>query len=70
MVPTSKKHLLSVVAVAAAVVAGSFAMPDTAHAFFNYTPRGAPEVDASTIGSVIALAMGGVAVLGDKLRRR
>jgi hypothetical protein len=48
-------------------------MPDAANAWWNWNPpppRGAPEVDPSTISSVIALAMGGMAVLGDKFRRR
>lgn len=78
MVPTSKQQLFTTFAIAAAIMAVSIAMPDSAHAGnwhswfnqFNEPGRGAPEVDPSTIGSVVALAMGGLAVLTDKLRRR
>ena len=69
----STKKLLGVVAIAAAVFDVSFATPDSAHAwlFHFYKPgRSAPEVDPSTISSIVALALGGFAVLGDKLRRR
>lgn len=78
MVPTSKKQLFTTIAIAGAVMAVSIAMPDSAHAGnwynwfnqFNEPAHAAPEVDPSTIGSVVALAMGGLAVLTDKLRRR
>jgi len=47
-------------------------MPASVEAFWwnQNPPRGAPEVDPSTVSSALALAMGGLAVLGDKLRRR
>ena len=71
---STNKQLLSIAAIAAAFLAVSFATPDSAHAWFwdwnKYPQRGAPEVDPSTISSVVALALGGFAVLGDKLRRR
>ena len=72
----TKKQLLSIAGVAAAIVAVSFAAPDNAHAWlfdwdkFKQPGRGAPEVDPSTISSIVALALGGFAVLGDKPRRR
>jgi hypothetical protein len=66
---STRTHLFSTVALAAAFMLVSAAMPESAHAWFT-PPRGAPEVDPSTISSVIALAMGGMAVLGDKFRRR
>jgi hypothetical protein len=49
-----------------AVAAASVVTPNLALAYY----RGAPEVDPSTLSSAIALAMGGVAILCDKLRRR
>jgi hypothetical protein len=55
---------------AVALAAVSIAMPGSADAFFHRQYNGAPEVDPSTLSSAIALAMGGLAVLGDKLRRR
>jgi hypothetical protein len=70
---TPQKQFRFTIAIAAAFAALSTVMPDSAHAFFNfdYWPnRGAPEVDPSTLSSAIALAMGGLAVLSDKLRRR
>ncbi len=71
---STKKQLLSIAAVATAIMAYSFATPDSAHAWlfhhYTYPDRAAPEVDPSTISSVVALALGGLAVLGDKLRRR
>lgn len=69
----TKTQFITGIAIAAALVAASTVMPDSAQAFWwnNYTPpRGAPEVDPSTVSSAIALALGGLAVLGDKLRRR
>ena len=62
----TKTQFRFTVALAVALAALSIAMPDAADAFY----RGAPEVDPSTLSSAIALAMGGLAVLGDKLRRR
>ena len=72
---TTKKQLLSTIAIGAALVAASTLIPDKANAWWwNYPPRspggGAPEVDPSTLGSALALAVGGWAVLSDKLRRR
>ncbi|MEO6028177.1 MAG: hypothetical protein ABIR79_15035 [Candidatus Binatia bacterium] len=67
---SKRTRLLSTIAIAAAFILASAAMPDTAHAWFHRPSRGAPEVDPSTLSSAIALAMGGLAVLGDKLRRR
>ena len=70
----SKKQLLSIAAIATAILAYSIATPDSAHAWlfhhYTYPNRAAPEVDPSTISGVVALALGGFAVLGDKLRRR
>ncbi len=69
----TNKRFISTIAIAAALLAFWVAMPETASAFWWDKPRGgqgAPEVDPSTIGSAIALAMGGLAVLTDKLRRR
>ena len=67
---SKRTQLLSTIAIAAAFILASAAMPDTANAWFRKPSRGAPEVDPSTLGNAIALAMGGLAVLGDKLRRR
>jgi hypothetical protein len=65
------KQFLTTIAIAAAVLVAWTAMPDSAQAFYFHRPnRGAPEVDPGTISSAIALAMGGLAVLADKLRRR
>ncbi len=58
------------IAIAVAFVALSVVMPDAADAFFRRRNRGAPEIDPGTLSNAIALAMGGLAVLGDKLRRR
>lgn len=69
----TNKQFLSTIAIEAALLAVSFALPETASAFWWDKPRGgqgAPEVDPSTIGSAVAIAMGGLAVLTDKLRRR
>ncbi len=69
----TNKKLLSTIAIAAAFMVAWAAMPESADAWiFNWKKpgRGAPEVDPSTISSAIALAMGGLAVLSDKLRRR
>jgi len=65
-----RTQLLSPIAIAVAFILASAAMPDTADAWFKRPSGGAPEVDPSTLSSAIALAMGGLAVLGDKLRRR
>jgi hypothetical protein len=65
----TKTQFLTAITFAMALVAISTVMPDSAQAWIR-TPRGVPEVDPSTLGSAIALAMGGVAVLADKLRRR
>lgn len=67
---SKRTQLLSTVAVAAAFMLASSVMPDTAGAFYPRPSGNAPEVDPSTLSSAIALAMGGLAVLGDKLRRR
>jgi len=65
------KQLLSISAAAAAILAVSIVAPSSANAFWFWDQgRGAPEVDPSTLGSALALAMGGLAVLGDRLRRR
>jgi hypothetical protein len=47
-------------------------MPESADAWWwtKPSPRDAPEIDPNTISSAIALAMGGLAILSDKLRRR
>ena len=67
----TKTKIRFTLAIAAVAVAASVITPDAAHAWFSYPPtNGAPEVDPSTLSGAIALAMGGLAVLGDKLRRR
>ncbi len=66
---TKMRPIITLAFVAGFVVL-STAMPESALAHFRTPPQGAPEVDPSTLGSAIALAMGGLAVLGDKLRRR
>jgi hypothetical protein len=69
---STRTQLLSTVAIAAAFLAASAAMPDAAQAWW-WRPRNppqAPEIDPGTLSSAIALAMGGLAVLGDKIRRR
>jgi hypothetical protein len=68
---STKTQLITTIAIAAAFLAISTAMPESAQAWWwNPPTRGAPEVDPSTLSSALALAMGGLAVLGDKLRRR
>jgi Ni/Fe-hydrogenase subunit HybB-like protein len=66
----TKTQFRFTIALAVGFAALSIVMPDAADAFFRRRYRGAPEVDPSTLSSAIALAMGGLAVLGDKLRRR
>jgi hypothetical protein len=66
---STKTQFITTIAIAAAFLAISTAMPESAHAWWTPT-REAPEVDPSTLSSALALAMGGLAVLGDKLRRR
>lgn len=65
----TKTQLRLTLTLAAIVAAATVVMPELALAGY-YRPRGAPEVDPSTLSSAIALAMGGVAILRDKLRRR
>lgn len=67
---STRTQLISTLAIAAALTLAWTAMPATADAWIWNHPRDAPEVDPSTLSSAIALAMGGLAVLGDKLRRR
>jgi hypothetical protein len=67
---SKRTQLLSTIAIAGAFILASAASPETANAWFRQPSGGAPEVDPSTLSSAIALAMGGLAVLGDKLRRR
>lgn len=70
---TTNKRFICTIAIGAALLAFSFAMPETASAFFwerPYGGQGAPEVDPSTISSALALAVGSLAVLTDKLRRK
>lgn len=69
---STKTRIIIGIALAAAFVAASTVMPTSAQAFWwnQNPPRGAPEVDPSTLSSALALAIGGLAVLGDKLRRR
>lgn len=67
---TRTQFYLSLTITAAFMLAAVVA-PETADAWWWKRPgREAPEVDPSTISSAIALAMGGLAVLSDKLRRR
>jgi hypothetical protein len=67
---SKRTQLISTIAIVAAFMLASSVMPETASAFYQRPRGGAPEVDPSTLSSAIALAMGGLAVLGDKLRRR
>lgn len=67
---TTKKQLIGTIALGAAFVAASTLIPDTAHAWWWDRTPGAPEIDPSSLGSAIALALGGWAVLSDKLRGR
>jgi hypothetical protein len=71
----TNKQFFSLIAVAVVTfMVMSIAMPETADAFFWHwkkkPTRGAPEIDPGSLSSAIALAMGGLAVLTDKLRRR
>ena len=52
-----------------AIAAAAVMLPEMALASWNWNPPTTPEVDPSTLSSAIALAMGGVAILRDKLRR-
>ena len=67
---SKRMQLISTIALAAAFMVAASVMPETADAFVRRPRGGAPEVDPSTLSSAIALAMGGLAVLSDKLRRR
>lgn len=65
---TTKTQLRLTAVFAVAIAAATVALPDLANAGW-YRQPGAPEVDPSTLSSAIALAMGGAAILRDKLRR-
>lgn len=68
---STRTQMISTIAIAAAFMLASAVMPETADAWWWKRPgREAPEIDPSTISSAIALAMGGLAVLSDKIRRR
>lgn len=68
---STRTQMIFSVALAAAFMLASAVMPETADAFWWKKPGNqAPEIDPSTISSAIALAMGGLAVLSDKIRRR
>lgn len=55
----------------AAFMLATVTMPEMADAsWWKKKPRDVPEIDPSTISNAIALAMGGLAVFSDKLRRR
>lgn len=59
--------------ITAALMVATMMAPEMADASWWKKPRNppsAPEIDPGTISNAIALAMGGLAVLGDKLRRR
>ena len=64
----TRTQLITVITIAAAFVVAMAVTPDTASAIV--TRPSAPEVDPGTIASAVALAIGGLAVLTDKLRRR
>ena len=66
---STRTQMISSIAIAAAFMVASAVMPETADAWWK-TGREAPEIDPSTVSSAIALAMGGLAVLSDKIRRR
>lgn len=57
--------------ITAALMVATMMAPEMADAWWKpRKPPSAPEIDPGTISNAIALAMGGLAVLGDKLRRR
>ncbi len=60
------------IGITAAFMVATMVMPEMADASWWRTRRvpQAPEIDPGTISNAIALAMGGLAVLSDKLRRR
>lgn len=64
----TKTQLRLTLTFAVAIAVATAALPNLALAGF-YRPPGAPEVDPSTLSSAIALALGGAAILRDKLRR-
>ena len=76
----TRTQLIRSFTIAAALAVATAVTPATHNAFADndnedeneqQAPhRGAPEVDPGTLGSAIALAMGGLAVLNDKRRRR
>lgn len=68
---TRTQFYLSIGITTAFMVATMMA-PEMAEAWWKKprNPPSAPEIDPGTISNAIALAMGGLAVLGDKLRRR
>ena len=57
------------IGITAAWMVATMVMPEVADAFWRNPPT-APEIDPGTVSSAIALAMGGLAVLSDKIRRR
>ncbi len=69
------KKLLSFLGVTAFAVALAITTPTPAHAFLDGLlggdgpDNGAPEIDPSAIGSAVALALGGAAMLRDRVRR-
>ena len=81
---STRTQLIGIFTIAAAFAVATAMTPATATADSNndnseyndndnnydYHHRGAPEVDPGTLGGAIALAMGGLAVFSDKLRRR
>jgi hypothetical protein len=71
---STRTQMFVTLGVTAAFMAATVLMPEAADAGWwwkpKYKPPTAPEIDPSTVSSAIALAMGGLAVLKDKIRRR
>jgi hypothetical protein len=65
---STRAQLISTVAITAAFLLASAATPESAAAWWT-PPRQVPEIDPSTVSNAIAIALGGLAVLGDKWRR-
>jgi hypothetical protein len=70
---SNRSQFMFSIGITAAFMAATLMMPETAEAWWWKKPRQpptAPEIDPGTVSNAIALAMGGLAVLSDKLRRR
>lgn len=68
---SNRSQFMFSIGITAAFVAATLMMPEMAEAWWRpRQPPSAPEIDPGTVSNAIALAMGGLAVLSDKLRRR